>query len=69
MIEPKENPAFTNDLFLAQFTKDLFLAPSEICKKYNIQNCHFCDDIDCGDNTSKAKKMIASFEAVIKGIS
>ena len=60
MIKPKKKPA------KQEIVDDLFLAPSEICKKYNIQNCHFCDDIDCGDNTSEARKIIDDFIAVTK---
>jgi len=26
---------------------------SEYCGKTGIQNCHICEDFDCGDNTSK----------------
>ena len=29
------------------------LKPSEICKTYQIQNCHDCDDLNCGDNMNK----------------
>lgn len=24
--------------------------PSEICCRTGVQNCHFCDDVNCGDN-------------------
>lgn len=26
---------------------------SVLCQKYGIQSCAFCDDLACGDNTSK----------------
>lgn len=28
----------------------LTLKPSEICFRYDFQNCHFCDDSGCNDN-------------------
>jgi uncharacterized coiled-coil protein SlyX len=37
--------------------------PSEMCVKHHVQNCHCCDNLDCGDNTSEAKKRIAELEA------
>lgn len=43
-----------------QFLLDNALSPSEYCRKYNFQNCHVCDDIDCCDNTSPAKEKIRS---------
>jgi len=39
------------------------LLPSEMCSKHHVQNCHICDRLDCGDNTSEAKKRIAELEA------
>ena len=39
------------------------LLPSEMCNKHHIQNCHCCERMDCGDNTSEAKKRIAELEA------
>ncbi len=24
--------------------------PSEVCHETNVQNCHACDDLECGDN-------------------
>ena len=34
------------------------MSPSEICRKHNIQNCHFCDDINCCDNKSPLKQRL-----------
>lgn len=38
---------------------DLLKAPSQLCREYKLQNCHFCDRTDCCDNASEAKKQIA----------
>jgi transcriptional regulator with XRE-family HTH domain len=27
----------------------------EICKKYNVQNCHLCENIECSDNLKERK--------------
>jgi len=32
------------------------MSPSQVCLEYHIQACHNCDSLDCGDNTSEAKK-------------
>lgn len=37
----------------------LFESPSVICLKYSVQCCDFCDDMNCGDNTSAGKKELA----------
>jgi hypothetical protein len=26
------------------------LSPSQLCAKFNVQNCHACERVDCGDN-------------------
>lgn len=44
------------------------LAPSEICAKYQVQDCSHCDRIDCGDNTSSAKQKILELEQEIAGL-
>lgn len=28
----------------------LLMSPKEMCKTYNVQNCHFCTNVDCCDN-------------------
>lgn len=28
---------------------------SQLCKEHNIQNCHNCEDLSCGDNLNKAE--------------
>jgi FtsZ-binding cell division protein ZapB len=33
-------------------------APSDTCARTNLQKCHCCDRIECGDNFSPAKKEI-----------
>lgn len=30
----------------------IYISPTELCHKFQVQNCHFCDNIDCGDNTN-----------------
>lgn len=37
---------------------DVYLSPREICRKYQIQKCHCCEDITCGDNTSPLKSIV-----------
>jgi hypothetical protein len=34
-----------------------------MCSENHVQNCHCCDRLDCGDNTSEAKNRIAELEA------
>lgn len=47
-----------------EYNKDVSLmAPSEICHRYSLQNCHHCDRTDCCDNQSKAVKEIATLKA------
>lgn len=48
---------------------------SERCKRTHFQCCHICEDIECGDNTSKAKKKYLAekqraddYEAALKEI-
>lgn len=41
-------------------------SPSEVCRTHHVQNCHYCDDLGCGDNTSEAARRIAALEARIK---
>ena len=31
---------------------------SETCRRVHLQNCHVCEDMRCGDNTSPMKKEI-----------
>lgn len=31
------------------------LTPHEICKKYQVQQCHICNDFDCGDNHNSVR--------------
>ena len=31
------------------------MAVSEICRKFNVQNCHVCDDFGCSDNLNKER--------------
>ncbi len=38
--------------------KDMFEAPSRLCEKYHVQACHHCERMDCGDNTSEAKRAL-----------
>ena len=45
MSEPK-----LNDKYEQTRIKDL-------CGLYNVQNCHLCDDINCGDNLKWRRKM------------
>lgn len=41
------------------------LSPSEVCRKYHVQNCHFCENLACCDNTSPAKALLqAACEAL-----
>jgi hypothetical protein len=37
--------------------------PSELCAAHNIQNCHFCDNLECGDNTGKKPDLAAQMAA------
>ena len=46
--------------------KDALLSPSEYCRKYLVQNCHYCDAIECGDNISMAKQRIAQLETEVE---
>jgi len=40
-------------LTLAQFAAMLQEEKlSVICARFGLQSCQFCDDLDCGDNTS-----------------
>ena len=32
--------------------KDVMLSPSEYCHRHSVQNCHACENADCGDNTT-----------------
>lgn len=51
-----------------------FIPASEWCRKTGDQNCHACDNVDCGDNTApsviKMRREIADLRAalVAKGI-
>jgi hypothetical protein len=38
------------------------LAPSQVCRQYQIQNCHFCDDMKCGDNLSNGAQLLREAE-------
>lgn len=38
-------------------------APSVTCQRSGLQNCHFCDSIDCGDNTSPAAERVRGLVA------
>lgn len=44
---------------------DRLKSPSQICHEYHVQNCHFCDDFECRDNTTKAKARIAELQAAL----
>jgi hypothetical protein len=62
---------------IEQAEKQLAAAKSEIavfqmesmsnrCRRLNIQNCQFCEDIDCGDNLSDAKVRISGLQSQIE---
>lgn len=42
------------------------LPPSGICKEFQVQNCSFCDNLECGDNTSNNKKKINNLEKELR---
>jgi hypothetical protein len=50
----------------AQIRASVAILPSVMCSENHVQNCHCCDRLDCGDNTSEAKKRIAELEAALK---
>jgi len=50
----------------AQIRASVAILPSVLCAENHVQNCHICDRLDCGDNTSEAKKRIAELEAALK---
>ena len=37
--------------------------PSAVCRTHHVQNCHYCDDLGCCDNTSEAARRNAALEA------
>lgn len=41
------------------------LLPSEICRKYQIQNCHVCDDFSCCDNENPLKDKAEALERIV----
>lgn len=43
----------------------LEMLPSAACLEYRIHNCDFCDNMDCSDNTSEARKTIKRLEAEV----
>jgi predicted membrane protein len=59
LILEKRKTAELKEQLRAAITK----APSEICREYHLQNCHICDQIDCGDNMSPARKEIDRLKA------
>ena len=38
--------------------ENIYMSPSEICRKYLLQNCHYCEDPTCGDNISPLKQSV-----------
>lgn len=38
--------------------EQLLKAPSTICSEFSLQNCHFCDRMDCCDNVSSAAEQL-----------
>ena len=45
-------------------------APIVTCSKYHLQNCHFCDDLVCVDNTSPGAELyrvVKKFQREIEG--
>jgi hypothetical protein len=49
-----------------QLKTDTLKSPSQICREQHVQNCQFCDRMDCGDNTSEAKKQIATLKGLLR---
>ena len=55
----------TND----QVNKMLLMSRSDLCRNHHIQNCHDCNDFDCGDNRNKMIRKAQRKQAgVILGI-
>ena len=46
---------------------------SEICRLYQVQNCHDCDDLSCGDNlanyghSNENKALAEMFAQIVRG--
>lgn len=45
---------------------DQFRSPSDMCARYSMQACGSCDRVECGDNTSPAKKRIRELEKEVR---
>ena len=50
-----------------QFIK--LMSVSEYCRKFHLQCCSWCEDIDCCDNTSEAKKRIRELTKKVEELS
>ena len=33
----------------------VIMKPSDFCKKFNVQNCHDCERVDCVDNMQQTQ--------------
>lgn len=57
-------------LLREQIEQSTPLSPSQVCRKYNFQCCHSCEDADCGDNQTPSivalKQRIKELEAETK---
>jgi predicted RNase H-like nuclease (RuvC/YqgF family) len=50
------------DMTVEEYREALEMLPSAACLEYQIHNCDFCDNMNCSDNTSEARKTIKRLE-------
>lgn len=43
-----------------------FESPQERCRRTRLQNCHFCDSVDCCDNSSPLKKQVKALRRKVE---
>lgn len=55
-IGEKANTHLVEEVERLKATK--WLSPYEHCHEEKVQNCHICEDMDCGDNRSPAKRLL-----------
>jgi hypothetical protein len=42
------------------------MLPSEVCQMYQVQACHICDNLGCGDNTNPVKAKLDEAQEISK---
>ena len=57
---------FEREQARAEAAKLVNESPSQRCRRLSVQDCHICEDMNCGDNLSAAANRIRELESAIR---